>query len=85
MHLEATFTSKIVLELIHKVQNVTYEKGYHLYTGLILTWTEQAGQKCCFITIHVRGSQESIPVSVLPYTTMKKYIANRNVLYLIKL
>jgi hypothetical protein len=33
MHPELTFTSIIVLEFISKVQNITYEKGYHLYTG----------------------------------------------------
>jgi hypothetical protein len=32
MHPELTFTSRIILELISKVQNVTHEKGYHLYT-----------------------------------------------------
>jgi hypothetical protein len=32
MHPEQTFTTRIVLELISKVQNITHEKGYHLYT-----------------------------------------------------
>jgi hypothetical protein len=43
MHPELTFTSRIVLELIRKVQNATHEKGYHLYTdrsytNLDLAW-----------------------------------------------
>jgi hypothetical protein len=66
---EVIFTSRIIPELISKVQNATtHVKGYNLYTAsFILTWTYQAGQKHCFIVTHVQGSQDSIPTSVLPH------------------
>jgi hypothetical protein len=37
IHPELTFTSRIILELISKVQNVIHEKGYHLYTDRFYT------------------------------------------------
>jgi hypothetical protein len=37
MHPELKFTSIIILEIISKVQNVTHEKGYHLFTDRFYT------------------------------------------------
>jgi hypothetical protein len=42
MHQELTFTSRIVLELISKVQYITNEKGYNLYTDRFYTNSDLA-------------------------------------------
>jgi hypothetical protein len=43
---ELTFTSRIVREAISKVQSVTHEKGYHLYTDRFNTnLLDLAGRK----------------------------------------
>jgi hypothetical protein len=44
MHPELIFTSKIVLDIISKAQNVTHVKGYHLCTDRCHTNLDVAGR-----------------------------------------
>jgi hypothetical protein len=43
MHPELAFTSRIVLKLINKVQNVEHEKGHHIYIDRFYTNLDLAG------------------------------------------
>jgi hypothetical protein len=55
MHPELIFTSRIILELISKVQNVTHEKGYHLYTDRFYTNLDLA-QELLKRKVHLTGT-----------------------------
>jgi hypothetical protein len=48
MHPELTFTSRIVLELMSKAQNITHEKVYHPYTDRFYTNLHLAGRRETF-------------------------------------
>ncbi|XP_069697349.1 piggyBac transposable element-derived protein 4-like isoform X1 [Periplaneta americana] len=55
IHPELTFTSRIVLQLINKVQSVTNEKGYHLYTDRFYTNLDLA-RELLQANIHLTGT-----------------------------
>jgi hypothetical protein len=48
MHPKLTFTSRIVLELMSKAQNITHGRGYHLYTDKFYTNLDLAGRRETF-------------------------------------
>lgn len=55
IHPELTFTSRIVLQLINKVQSVTNEKGYHLYTDRFYTNLDLA-RELLQANVHLTGT-----------------------------
>jgi hypothetical protein len=63
MHPEL-FTSRIVVELISKVQNVTHEKGYHLYTDKFYTNLDLAREllkRKVHLTGTIQQNREGVP------------------------
>jgi hypothetical protein len=77
MHPELTFTSRIVLELISKVQNVTHEKGYHLYTDRFYTNLDLA-RELMKRKVHLTGTVQQNR-KVCPNKCRKKHCNVENI------
>jgi hypothetical protein len=80
MHPVLTFTSRISLELINKIQNITHEKRYNLYTERFYANLDLAGMR------EMSFYCDTFPkkAGLYPKCSAIRYVANRTISYLIK-